>query len=148
MYEKHLERYLENKQDLDKNLCIRRLGFVRNIGDAYRDSDIFAYCSSLDALPNVLLEAQIYGLPTIVNAYGSFTDLIIDGFNGLVFAKDNYEDFAAKFNMLTSDSTLRGVLSKNSMNHVCQNYSVDHIGKMLEEGLVEALLERPSWRKV
>lgn len=60
---------------LPANLCITVHGYQTEVSDFYRRADVFAYNSTLDSFPLVLLEAASHGLPIVLNRWGPFPDI-------------------------------------------------------------------------
>jgi glycosyltransferase involved in cell wall biosynthesis len=98
-------------------------------------ADLFLYASNLDSLPRVLLEAQAVGLPTIVNDFEAFREVVIHGHNGLLYKSGDFEDFRQKLDMLVTDPDLRYSLGQNALSHLKRNYSVEAVGNRLKEAL-------------
>lgn len=62
-------------------------GQLNDPGSYYSRADLFAYSSTLDSYPLVLVEAQAYGLPIIINDWGPFPEILEDG-KGVHFMRD------------------------------------------------------------
>lgn len=86
-----------------------------------------AYCfilpSLAEAFPMVLLEAMASGTPPIGSTTGGIQDVIIDGVNGLLFRKGDWEDLASKLLMLIADKNLRDKLATSARKHAEKYYS-------------------------
>jgi len=135
----HLRKRLELMAGKQNKLCIRYFGFVKNIELMYKWAHIFLYTSYVDSLPRVLLEAQAYGLPILVNDFEAFKEIIRHGYNGLLYRSGNFEDFKKKLDALITCPNLRHFLSKNSLENLKQHYSPEVIGKRLKKILVEII---------
>lgn len=66
-------------------------------------SDIFVYCSFLDAFPTVMLEAQSAGLPVVANDIGG----IPETGKYVIISSSTPDDFARKIEPLIEDEQLR-----------------------------------------
>ena len=79
------------------------LGFKKNVSSWLSSSDIFVYCSFLDAFPTVMLEAQAAGLPVVA----SNTEGIPETTKYSKIVKPNPKDFAKAIKPLVLSSRLR-----------------------------------------
>jgi len=121
------------------NLSIRCHGYVQKLCQFYNSADLFIYASYFDALPNVLLEAQSYGLPILLNNYQGFQEFITDHWNGVFYKSGNFENFAKKLTELITDSNLRQFLSDNAIKNIRENYSPESIALKLKKAINEIL---------
>jgi glycosyltransferase involved in cell wall biosynthesis len=109
------------------NLEVFVLGNVKNINKLYLKGDIFLYYSTYDFLPNVILEAQSYGLPIIINNFYCFHEYLFANNNAIFFKENNFKDFSLKLEKLINDFRLRNLLSTNNLNFIKDNYNIDKI---------------------
>ena len=78
-----------------------------------RDADVFALASRVakdgdrDGLPNVLLEAQSQGLPSVATQVSAIPELIEDGVNGILVPPGDPDALAAALARLLGDPELR-----------------------------------------
>ncbi len=81
----------------------------------YLDSSIFLMTSISEGLPMVLLEAGLYGLPSIAYETSSgVSDIIIDGQTGYIIPNRNEDEFVQKIDELLKDKRKLHELSKNT----------------------------------
>jgi len=66
---KEVEKYTQD------NLEIIATGYTDNVSNYYNSADIFAYHSTLDSWPNVLMEAMAHGMPIIANNHQQFSEV-------------------------------------------------------------------------
>ena len=111
----------------------------------YRRAHLFLYASSLDSLPRVLLEAQSFGLPILVNDFEPFKEIIKEGHNGLLYRTGDFRDFRKRLDMLVRCPHLTALLSKNAVESLKGSYAVEVIGKRLEEMLQTILREENNF---
>lgn len=64
--------------------------------EIYRQSDIVVTPSRYEACPGVIMEAMSCGKIVIASAVGGITEIIDDGYNGLLFQSENVEELAGK----------------------------------------------------
>ena len=105
----------------------------------YSNAYCFVLPSLAEAFGMVLLEAMASGTPPIGSTAGGIPDIIIDGINGLLLRRGNWEDLASKLLMLIEDKGLRNKLATNARKHVEECYSWFSIALRLDifyKGLV------------
>ncbi|MFX0201993.1 MAG: glycosyltransferase family 4 protein [Candidatus Hodarchaeota archaeon] len=136
-YYSRLLDYINTIADKNNALRIRCHGYVRKPSPYYSNADLFMYVSYFDALPNVLLEAQAYGLPILVNDYLPFQESLTDHWNTVFYRSGDFEDFRAKLDELMTNANLRKRLSANGMKNIMENYSPETIAVKLERVINE-----------
>jgi glycosyltransferase involved in cell wall biosynthesis len=67
-----------------------------------------------EGTPVVCLESLAAGLPVIASRSGGLADVIVDGFNGLLFEPGNCKELASAIRRLIDDPLLRNRLSANA----------------------------------
>lgn len=90
-------------------------GEVKNVEDFYQNSRIFAFTSSSEGFPNVILEALVNGLPVV--AYDCTTgpaELIIDGYNGFLVPLHDELTFIQRLQSMIDQPELLQKLSSNA----------------------------------
>lgn len=86
---------------------IRYLGPVKHedLPRFYRSADVFAYASSCENLPNILLEAMASGLPIACSSRGPMPEVLRDA--GVYFDPEQSEDIERAIRSLLEDPNLR-----------------------------------------
>jgi len=79
--------------------------------------------SYFEAFPMVLIEAMSSGCPVIGSSAGGIPDIIIDGYNGLLFGRGDYTDLASKLEILLEDESLRNAMSVNAKRYAVEKFS-------------------------
>jgi len=92
--------------------------------------------SRSDNLPTVALEALSVASPVIGSDAGGIPDIIIDGFNGLLFENENTEDLSKKIIELFGNRERRNLMALNARKTFEEKYCVDKL-----PGRFEQLLE-------
>jgi glycosyltransferase involved in cell wall biosynthesis len=91
------------------------MDFTSEISEEYQSASIFAMTSLYEGLPNALMEALAFGLPSIAfNCNYGPSDLIKDGINGFLIDEHEIDEFVEKLNLLTGDADLRKRLQSYS----------------------------------
>ncbi|TOI71963.1 glycosyltransferase, partial [Vibrio parahaemolyticus] len=77
----------------------------------------------------------------LVSSCAALTEIVSDGYNGVVFEKGNVDSFANKLRELIEDPELRQKLSRNGYEWVVKNrdwtYSAGIIDNVYQELLAE-----------
>jgi len=87
-------------------------GWREDIGNIYRNIDIVALTSLNEGTPLCLIEALALGKAIIATDVGGVSDVIDDGVNGLLVARDDVNGFVEGLIKLLEDGNLRASLGK------------------------------------
>lgn len=87
--------YVENKHLSDR---VQLVGEVHHplLRELFQTCDIGCMPSRMESFGIALIEMMACGLPVVASDIPSFKELIIDGFNGFLFRKDDPEDMKQK----------------------------------------------------
>jgi glycosyltransferase involved in cell wall biosynthesis len=85
--------------------------------------DIFMLCSSSEALPNVLLEAQASGVPVVAYHVGGIGETMIDGETGILVREDGADALAAALLRAIDDPDWRAKASRAGAAFVRERFS-------------------------
>ncbi|HHV75714.1 MAG TPA: glycosyltransferase family 4 protein [Thermoanaerobacterium sp.] len=78
------------------------------------------------------LEAMACGKPIVTTNVGGLTDVVVDGWNGLV-ARPNAEDVAAKLSRMIQDAEIRSMMAKRAVEMAGSLYSKEMWEKRVRE---------------
>jgi len=81
-----------------------------NIHEFYKNSDIFAYASSCENAPSIILEAMSHGLPVISSKLRPMTDIM--GESALYFDHDDIDSIALAMEHMINNLELRKKISR------------------------------------
>jgi len=109
--EKNLKRLIS---ELSLGDTVKLLGFVKNPYPSMKNSDVFVMSSVSEALPTVLCEAMILGVPTLVTNCSGCRGLVEDGQYGLI-AEQNDQDYANKMMLFMDDPRLLEKYAEKSL---------------------------------
>lgn len=135
------------KSDLKSELTatIQRLGVAdkvvladnqSDVESYYRRSKIFAFTSDSEGFPNVIGEAQSFGLPVIAfDCVAGPSDMITDNYNGFLIPLKNYEMFRQKLTLLMQCAELRERLGTNALESI-RNFSAEVIGRQFYDFVI------------
>jgi glycosyltransferase involved in cell wall biosynthesis len=116
--EKKAQKYL------NRNIFFR--GYVNNVSEWLRDSDLYVHCASQEAFAFVFLEAFEAGVPVVTYDVGGNSESVIDGFNGfLVDKKDNRDIFVKKIAFFLQNPETLVKYSKNARTLIESSFSLD-----------------------
>jgi len=103
------------------------------------ECSLYVLASRTDSSPRVLREAMSSKKPIIAANIDGVPDLIKDGFNGLLFEKENVDDLAGKIRLILSDKSLAQRLAQNGYEYVQEHLSerqyITQYKKMVEQVL-------------
>jgi len=100
--------------ELNLGDTVKLLGFVKNPYPLMKNCDVFVMSSISEALPTVLCEAMILGVPTLVTNCSGCRGLVEDGKYGLM-AEQNDQDYANKMMLFMDDARLLAKYSEKSL---------------------------------
>jgi glycosyltransferase involved in cell wall biosynthesis len=96
---------------------------------------LYVLASRTEAMGRVLLEAMASNKPIIASNVGGVPSVIRDGFNGLLFEKENVDDLAEKICLILSDKEMAHTLATNGCDYVQRYLSeqcyIDNYRKMI-----------------
>lgn len=94
--------------------CVKLLGFIENPYPLMKNSDVFVMSSISEALPTVLCEAMVLGVPSLVTNCSGCRGLVEKGEFGLVAEQDDH-DLAEKMMLLQDNPEMLDHYSKKSL---------------------------------
>jgi glycosyltransferase involved in cell wall biosynthesis len=77
-----------------------------NLAWLYASADLFVFCSQIEVLPNVLLEAKASGLPAVASAHGG-SKALMTGADGVAIASSDPAEWARAIEALLRDPERR-----------------------------------------
>ena len=103
--------------DLEKWSKILSVKFLGNVSDMvgfWQGCDVAILPSHREGFPKALLEAAACGLPLLGSDVPGVREIVVDGVNGLLFAKGDCHDIARKIEKMLIDQKLRQSAGKAS----------------------------------
>lgn len=98
----------------------------------FKKAEIYCLASYMEGFPVSVLEAWKYILPVICTTAGGLSDVVVDGFNAMVFDRGDISGLAEKMRLLMSDTDLRSSIAANSFDLVNELFSMDEILRQLD----------------
>ena len=93
---------------------IKFLGPLNKVDIWLQKADFGVFPSKKEGLPLALIEMLSMGLPVIVNNVPELTSIIKDGFNGLVYKRNDVLDLSNKIEILLMDNDYANRLARNA----------------------------------
>lgn len=93
---------------------------------AYHAADIVALASRSEAMPAVLIEGGLCGLPVVATSVGAVGDIVDDETTGLLVPVENQAALDRALERLVSDSDMRNVLGSAARDR-CSRFTVDAV---------------------
>lgn len=98
-------------------------------------ADIFVLSSEKEGLPLALLEAMAHGLPCVVSHVAGNSEVVLDGYNGLLVPPGSAEQLAAAIKCLLGNKQERDRMGRNARQKV-QEFDVDTLMAQLKTVLL------------
>jgi glycosyltransferase involved in cell wall biosynthesis len=117
-------------QILAKN--IERVQFIgrANPDPYYNKSSIFIMPSAFEGFPNVLLEAQSFGVvPVVFNSYMSLKNIVNDNIDAVFVRPNDLDEMAGEIYKLCMNSELRFKMASNALINA-NKYTIDKVGDL------------------
>ncbi|MEG2070329.1 MAG: glycosyltransferase, partial [Bacteroidales bacterium] len=93
----------------------------------YQRTSLFMMTSAYEGLPMTLLEAQQMGtVPIAFNSFDSLSDIIEDGYNGIIIPNHELELFTEKLMWLMNNKEEREKMALNGLQS-CQRFSIENV---------------------
>ena len=112
----------------DIDLPIQPLGLIESnekIRAAYNSADVFVLPSLEDNFPNTMLEAMSCGTPTIAFRTGGIPEAVIDGFNGRVVPKGDFQQLGESVVSLLDNEELRTEMGVRCREKALKDYRLN-----------------------
>jgi len=140
-----MDGYLE-VIDIINELNISHKVIFHGVKDSYtvnqfmKACDLYVQPSLREGMPPTVLEAMMMGMPLLVSDAGSLSEIVVDGYNGVVVKKaDSLMLKDAILNLIDNPSILK-YFSNNSLNISNEKYSlkkvIDDFEKILDDNNV------------
>ncbi len=102
---------------------VKFLGVRKDIPKILSYSDCFVLPSRYEGFGIVVLEAMAAGKPIIVSNFAAASEMIKDGYNGIIFPIENIDALAKKMSVIAVEKKQGEYLMKNAQND-SKNFSI------------------------
>lgn len=93
----------------------------------YQSADVLLNTSTVDNMPNALLEAQAYGVPIISSNVGGIPYIVKNGESAILINPQSPDELAQQMIRLIENPHLRAHLAKQGRENI-KAYTWDHVG--------------------
>lgn len=111
---------------LENSVCF--LGRRHDVYSLMQAADIFLLTSDFEGLPNVLLEAQVTGLPVVATRVGGVPEAVIEGETALLATKGDEQALVRHCRALLEDASLRERMGAAGKKNVATQFSHESMG--------------------
>lgn len=134
-----LESAMTHAQTLGIEKSVQFLGYRDDVKDIVPTFDTFLLTSSIEGLPNVLIEAQSMGIPVVSTNAGGANETFLKDLTGiLVDTQDSNEIAHAVCNVL-QDSSFKENAQQKGKEFVYSRFGIEAMHKQLKHILFEEL---------
>ena len=112
MYEPCARQFYKAINGCEKYITYKGKIEHETLNEEYHSADLFAFCSTCENMPNILIEAMSSGLPILSSSYGPMPEVLKDG--GLYCDPLDIEDITFKIKTLIDQPALRAQLAQQA----------------------------------
>lgn len=123
---------LSNLEKLVKDLNVKNVyfhPFCSNIHEEIVHSTCFICCSTIEGMPNALIESLMLGIPAISSNWNGSDEIIAHSKNGYIFGKYNDVDSLEKYMEIVSNLSEKDykLLSDNAYKMNIDKYNIESV---------------------
>jgi glycosyltransferase involved in cell wall biosynthesis len=111
---------------------MRFLGWQQNLGQVFRDWDVFAMPSLEEGFGMAALEAMAAGLPVVATSAGGLAELIEDGETGYLVPPADVAGLTERLRLLVLDPERRRTMGAAARNRVRLHFAADRMVRQIE----------------
>lgn len=124
-YQRYLQQ-LVRENNLEHYVVF--LGYVEDPFPIMEKADVVLMCSINEAFGRITVEAMRLGKPVIGARSGGTTELIRDGFNGILYTPGDYQELANKIRYLYEHPDIAHQIGTNALQWARKRFTQDHYG--------------------
>jgi glycosyltransferase involved in cell wall biosynthesis len=110
-------------RELQMAPVIDMIGRRDDIQDLMALASVLLLTSTLEGMPNVVMEAQTLGVPVVATHVGGVSDCLIDGKTGRLVAPDDFSSYVEYTYAILADPELRSTLGLAAAAHARNLFS-------------------------
>jgi glycosyltransferase involved in cell wall biosynthesis len=136
---------------LDRLACRDSVFFEGHVADLtqhYAQASVFVLPSRQEGMSNALLEAQSWGIATVVSDIEANQAVIADGYNGIVVATNNAKALADGIIRMLGNINLRNQLGNNGRRLMEENHSINAVSKRLKDAYKTMLGSSQQFKQI
>jgi len=117
------------------------LGSMDNPQDLIPVFDVFALTSFSEGMSNTILEAMSCAKAIVASDVGGNTELVNDGYNGIIIASGNAEELRNALRTLLKEEVKRNLFGENSRKIIDKKYNISTMISGYEKVYVDTYLQ-------
>jgi len=110
---------------------VRFVGFVNQTNEYYKRASVFVLPSRLEGLSNALLEAQSWGLPSVVSDIPGNRIVVEDGVNGLLVEVGDSSALSNSLIYILENHLIRKQMGNHARTKTENYFSIQAVGRKL-----------------
>lgn len=114
-YSAYIDKLVE---ELDLSKYVHIVRNKSNVMEYFRACDCLIHPSSTEGLPLVVMEAMAMSKPVVVNAVGGVTDMVIDGYTGVIAPHNNVKFYADAIERIANNAEYRNFMVDNACSMI------------------------------
>ena len=120
------------------------LGVRQDLEAVYSGVDVIAMSSDNEGTPAVLIEALTYGKPVVSTDVGGISDVVTDGFSGLLAHPNGSGDLAQALITVLNNQNLRKTMGSNGRAEMLKKFSLENLIQKLDSLYMNELALKPA----
>lgn len=126
-------------QAIEESPLIFKTGWHEDVRHFYAAADLLVLPSRREGFPNVVIEAGAMELCSIVTDINGCNEIIIDGFNGMIIPRDDYNALFALMKKLSHDKHLVKAMASKARQSVAERFEQEFVRSKLKDYYKEIL---------
>ena len=124
-----VKEWIKQKGMID---AVHLVGESNDVAAWLIEMDVFLFTSITEGLPNVLIEAQGFGLPVVSTNVGGVSEVVQDGHTGILVSSASAVDLSQAIMKLLESPNL-GEMREKSISNARNNFSIRSMVRRTEE---------------
>jgi glycosyltransferase involved in cell wall biosynthesis len=116
--------YTEFTDRLQISGVVSFMGKQRDLGKYYAAADVFVLPSRREGMPNALMEAMLYAVPSVATDISGCRDLISNNVNGMLVPPKDPALLAAGISYLLSNPGIAKTLGERGRETIVSNFNM------------------------
>lgn len=119
-YSAYIDKLVE---ELDLSKYVHIVRNKSNVMEYFRACDCLIHPSLTEGLPLVVMEAMAMSKPVVVNAVGGVTDMVIDGYTGVIAPHNNVKFYADAIERIANNAEYRNFMVDNACSMIERTFN-------------------------
>ena len=134
-----LEAAMTHARTLGIEKSVQFLGYRDDVKDILPTFDTFLLTSSIEGLPNVLIEAQSMGVPVVSTNAGGANETFLNSLTGILVDSQDVDEIAHAVCKVLQDSNFKENAQQKGTEFVHSRFGIEAMHKQLKHILFEEL---------